>query len=154
MFTPGDIVYGYVRHICKNKYAISIYRDDEVNILIHFTTSKPRAGVPLDKVHHGAIYKDGDCISYVFEANREIGFNPETGDRFKFPLRTTMVFDYGFFKDCEQKLRQMFDSLQVVCRLDDGEYIDLIYAMYTSKSTPKEYKPYLDKILTDYYSKE
>lgn len=152
MFAPGEIVYGYVKHIGKPKYAVSIYRDEEVNILIHFTTSQPRAGVPLDQVHHGAIYKDGDCKSYVFEARHEIGINPATGDRFNFSLRTTMVFDYGFFKDTEQKLRQMFEDPQVVCKLDDTEYIDLVYAMFKSKSTPKQYKPYLDKVLTDYFS--
>lgn len=151
MFAPGEIVYGYVKHIGKPKYAVSIYRDEEVNILIHFTTSQPRAGVPLELVRHGANYKDGDCKSYVFEARREIGTNPTNGERFGFPLRTTMVFDYGLFKDTEQKLRQMFESPQVVCKLDDKEYIDLVYAMYSSKSTPAEYKPYLDKILTDYF---
>lgn len=62
-----------------------------------------------------------------------------------------MVFDYGFIKDTEQKLRQMFENPQVVCKLDDNEYIDLVYAMFKSKSTPIHYKPYLDKILEDYF---
>lgn len=57
MFAPGEIVYGYVKHIGKPKYAVSIYRDEDVNILIHFTTSQPRAGVPLELVHHGANHK-------------------------------------------------------------------------------------------------
>lgn len=151
MFAPGEIVYGYVKHIGKPKYAVSIYRDEEVNILIHFTTSQPRAGVPLEQVHHGANYKDGDCKSYVFEARREIGTNPNTCERFCFPLRTTMVFDYGLIKDTEQKLRLMFENPQVICKLDDNEYINLVYAMFKSKSTPKQYKPYLDKILEDYF---
>lgn len=152
MFAPGEIVYGYVKHIGKPKYAVSIYRDEEVNILIHFTTSQPRAGVPFEQIRHGANYIDGDCKSYVFEARHEIGINPATGNRFHFPMRTTMVFDYGFFKDTEQKLRLMFEDPQVVCKLDDKEYIDLVYAMLKSKSTPKQYKPYLDKVLTDYFS--
>ena len=46
----------------------------------------------------------------------------------------------------------MFENPQVVCKLDDKEYIDLVYAMYSSKSTPDEYKPYLDKVLTEYFS--
>lgn len=82
MFAPGEIVYGYVTRMGKSKYAVSIYRDENVNILIHFTTSQPRAGVPIEQVHHGAIYKDGECRSYVFEAKREIGINPSTGARF------------------------------------------------------------------------
>ena len=46
----------------------------------------------------------------------------------------------------------MYEDPQVVCKLDDKEYIDLVYAMLKSKSTPKQYKPYLDKVLTDYFS--
>lgn len=154
MFAPGEIVYGYVTRMGKPKYAVSIYRDDQVNILIHFTTSQPRAGVSIDQVHHGANYKDGECRSYVFEAKREIGINPSTGKRFYFPLRTTMAFDYGLFKDSEQKLRQMFEDPQVVCKLDDNEYIDLVYAMYKSDSTPDEYKPFLNKVLEDFFQKD
>lgn len=154
MFAPGEIVYGHVKHIGKSKYAVSIYRDEDVNVLIHFTTSQPRAGVPLGQIRHGAIYKDGDCKSYVFEARCEIGTNPITGERFRFPLRTTMAFDYGLIKDSEERLRQMFENPQVVCKLDDKEYIDLVYAMYSSKSTPDEYKPYLNKVLTEYFSAE
>ena len=43
MFAPGEIVYGHVKHIGKHKYAVCMYRNEEVNILIHFTTSQPRA---------------------------------------------------------------------------------------------------------------
>lgn len=153
MFEPGEIVYGHVKHIGKPKYAVSMYRDEEVNILIHFTTSQHRAGVPLEQEHHGAIYKDGDCKSYMFEAKRDVGTDPTTGERFHFPLRTTMAFDYGLLKDSKEKLLQMFENPRVVCKLDDKEYIDLVYAMYSSKSTPDEYKPYLDKVLTEYFSR-
>lgn len=66
MFAPGEIVYGHVKHIGKPKYAVSMYRDEDVNILIHFTTSQPRAGVPLEHVHHGAICRDGDCTRAYF----------------------------------------------------------------------------------------
>lgn len=154
MFAPGEIVYGHVKHIGKPKYAISIYRDDDTNILIHFTTSQPRAGVPFGQLHHGAIYKDGDCKSYMFEARQEIGVKPDTGERFSFPLRTIMAFDYGLFKETEQKLCQMFENPSVVCKLDDKEYIDLVYAMYHSNSTPERHKPYLDKVLREYFSKQ
>lgn len=38
-------------------------------------------------------------------------------------------FDYGLLKDSEERLRQMFENPQVVCKLDDKEYIDLVYAI-------------------------
>lgn len=31
MFVPGEIVYGHVKHIGKPKYAVSMYRDEEVS---------------------------------------------------------------------------------------------------------------------------
>ena len=151
MFSPGEIVYGFVKHIGKSKYAICIYRDEDLNILLHFTTSQARAGVDSDEVRHGAIYKEGECLSYVFEAGHDIGENPSTGVSFHFPLRTTMAFDYGYLKAGTQQLFSLFEDPKVVCKLDDKEYIDLIYAMYRSKRTPLEYKPYLDAILSDYY---
>ena len=92
-------------------------------------------------------------LSLLFEAKREIGVNPSTGVRFYFPLQTTMAFDYGLFKDSEQKLRQMFVNPKVVCKLDDNEYIDLVYAMYKSDNTPDEYKPFLNKVLEDFFMK-
>lgn len=64
-----------------------------------------------------------------------------------------MAFDYGLFKDSEQKLRQMFVNPKVVCKLDDNEYIDLVYAMYKSDNTPDEYKPFLNKVLEDFFMK-
>lgn len=153
MLNPGDIIYGYAKnlHTPKNKYAISIYRDEEVNVLLQFATSQPRAGVPSEQVHHGAIYKDDECLSYVFEAGVELGFDPRDGGRFAFPKRTVMTFDYGFLKGQEKFLLEQFDNPTTVCKLDEKEYIDLVYAMYKSKRTKPEYKPYLDKILKEYY---
>lgn len=153
MLNPGDIIHGFAKnlHTPKNKYAICIYRDEEVNIVMQFTTSQPRAGVPDEEVHHGAIYKDGNCLSYVFEAGVEIGINPQDNSRFSFPKRTVMTFDYGFLKAPEKVLLGQFDNLKKVCKLDETEYINLIYAMYRSNRTKPEHKPYLDKIITDYY---
>ena len=146
MLNPGDIIYGFAKNLPtpKNKYAVCIFRDENVNILIQFTTSQPRAGVPLQEVKHGAIYKDGDCLSYVFERGKEIGVNPQNNKRFSFPLRTVMAFDYGFLRGEEKYLLEQFDDLNVVCKLDIKEYIELVYAMYSSKRTPPEYLPYLD----------
>lgn len=153
MLNPGEIIYGFAKnlHSPKNKYAISIYRDEDVNIVLQFTTSQARAGVPLELMHHGANYKDGECMSYVFEQGVEIGIDPRDGSRFAFPKRTTMVFDYGFLKGQERFLLEQFDNPVTVCKLDEKEYIDLIYAMYRSNRTKPEFKPYLDKILVEYY---
>jgi hypothetical protein len=84
----------------------------------------------------------------VFEPTVEIGDTPD-GGRFCFPKRTIMQFDYGFLKDEDWKLQQLFDNLEVKCKLDKKEYENLIYAMYCSKRTPEEYKPYLEKVLTE-----
>lgn len=50
MFEPGTVTYGFAKNISnpKNKYAISIFRDEHVQVLIHFTTSQPRTGIPDD----------------------------------------------------------------------------------------------------------
>lgn len=154
MFQPGEIIYGFAKNLYrpKNKYAISLYRDENVNILIQFTTSQDRAGVPFDKIVHGANYLNGDCMSYVFEPCVEIGVNPETGESFSFPKRTVMVFDYGYLQGSEQFLLNQFSEVKTLCKLHDQEYINLVYAMYKSSKTNKVYIPYLERILTDYYS--
>ena len=151
MFEPGDIVYGFVPKIGKPKYAISIYRDEDLNILLYFTTSKDRAGVAPDLIQHGPIFRQGECISFVFEAHHEIGVAPSSGDRFSFPKRTAMVFDYGLLKADERHLNSMFVAPKVVCKLDGEEYINLVYAMYRSRKTPQEHKPYLEKVLKGFY---
>mgnify|MGYP003306688309 FL=1 len=89
MFEPGTVTYGFAKYISnpKNKYAISIFRDENVQILIHFTTTQKRAGVPEDQIHHG-INRDseGNVMSYVFEPTVEVGDTPD-GGRFRFPWR-------------------------------------------------------------------
>ena len=89
-------------------------------------------------------------VSYVFEPNVEIGDIP-TGGRFCFPERTVMQFDYGFLRGDDWSLQQQFDDLKVKCHLDREEYLNLVYAMYCSKRTPTEYKPYLKKVLEEAY---
>lgn len=152
MFEPGTVVYGFAKTIRspKYKYGISIYRDEKVQLLIHFTTTKPRAGVPNEHIHHGMV-KDatGNVMSYVFEPDVEIGTTPQ-GKRFHFPRRTIMQFDYGYLCAEDLKLQEQFDNLSIKCRLDSKEYINLVYAMYKSKRTPNVYKPYLEQVLIKY----
>lgn len=71
-FNPGEIIYGYVSSIKppKYKYLIVLHRDEELSIVACFTTSQPRAGIPTDESTHGPIRKNGDCLSYVFQAGR------------------------------------------------------------------------------------
>ncbi len=149
MFEPGTVTYGFAKYISnpKNKYAISIFRDENVQILIHFTTTQKRAGVPEDQIHHG-INRDseGNVMSYVFEPTVEVGDTPD-GGRFRFPRRTIMQFEYGFLQGDDQSLQQQFDNLEVKCKLDPKEYENLIYAMYRSKRTSEAYKPYLEEVL-------
>lgn len=154
MFNPGTVTYGFAKNISspKYKYAISIFRDAELRILIHFTTSQARAGVPVTEIHHGINKNDmGDVMSYVFEPDVEIGNTPD-GKRFKFPQRTVMQFDYGFLSGDDLWLQNEFDNLEIKCHLDREEYLNLVYAMYKSRRTPKKYKPYLQKVLEEAYS--
>ena len=104
-----------------------------------------------DQIKHGINRDaDGKVVSYVFEPDVEIGDVP-TGGRFCFPVRTVMQFDYGFLRGDDWSLQQQFDDLEVKCHLDREEYLNLVYAMYCSKRTPIEYKPYLEKVLEEAY---
>ena len=89
-------------------------------------------------------------LSYVFESDVEIGDIP-TGGRFCFPVRTVMQVGDGFLRGADWSLQQQFDDLEVKCHLDREEYLNLVYAMYCSKRTPTEYKPYLEKVLEEAY---
>ena len=149
MLSPQNIIYGFCKttNPPKKKYLISLYRSEKLNVTACFTTSKERAGVPLQKVKHGAIKNDdNEIISYVFSNDICIGMTP-SGKEFKFPVQTVIRFDYCF-KDGEQyDLLSNFISPVVVCRLNDNEYENLIYAMYYSDDTPEIYKSYFEKIL-------
>ena len=154
MFEPGTVTYGFAKNISnpKNKYAISIFRNGDAQVVIHFTTSQRRAGVPDTQIQHGINRdEDGNVVSYVFEPDREIGDTLD-GGRFRFPVRTVMQFDYGFLTGDDLSLQRQFDNLEIKCHLDQKEYLDLVYAMYVSKRTPAEYKPYLEKVLEEAYN--
>ena len=156
MFQPREIVYGLAKslHDPHNKYMVTIYRDNNLSIVACFTTSKARSGVPEDKIHHGAIYRDGECMSYIFEKDTKIGVNPDTGEDFSFPKRTVVTFDYGVREGQLEYFLKQFDDPKVVCLLDEKEYIELVYAMYSSPKTRISHKTVLDKILTEYYSNQ
>lgn len=134
MFAPGEIVYGWAKILYKpkNKYTVSIYRDENLNILAQFTTSQNRVG-------------------YVFEAGQIIGTNPETNQPFAFPKRTTIAFDYGFLFGDEQRLINSFDNPVVVAKLSDDIYINLVYALYSNPDFPDKYRGCLEKVLEDWY---
>jgi hypothetical protein len=132
MFQPREIVYGVVKDIDppKNKYIVTIYRDEELNIIACFTTSQQRVG-------------------YVFDKGKIIGINPEDGTEFSFPLRTIITFDYGVIEGVLEQLTERFENPKVVCKLSEKEYIDLVYAMYRSNHTKAGHKKILEKILID-----
>lgn len=155
MFQPREIVYGYAKGLYSphNKYMVTIYRDEELNIVACFTTSKSRAGVPDDKIHHGAIYKDKQCVSFVFEKDVKIGINPTTGEEFAFPKRSVITFDYGVREGQLESFLKEFDGPKVVCLLHEKEYIELVYAMYRSPHTKNTHKKVLNTILEEYYSR-
>ena len=134
MFAPGEIVYGFAKGLYrpKYKYAVSIFRDADLNILAQFTTSKDRRG-------------------YVIEAGVELGQNPQSGETFSFAKRTVITYDYGFLYGTQEQLASQFDNPVVVCKMYGETYINLVYALYKSIYFPAEYKPYLEQVLIDFY---
>lgn len=151
MLSPRNVVYGFskITNPPKKKYLISLYRSKELSVVACFTTSQDRAGVPLEQVTHGAIKnKEKEIISYVFLTSVCVGVAPDGSD-YHFPDQTVVRFDYCF-KDGEQTdLLSSFASPKVVCKLNDAEYENLIYAMYKSDDTPEKYKPHFEKVLFD-----
>lgn len=154
MLKAKNIIYGFCKYTNppKNKYLISLYRSEELNIIAVFPTSQRRAGVTEPK--HGCNIREGQIVSYVFDAGHPIGKKHGSDEDFSFQLQTTIPFDYCFREGEQDELLKTFDSPRVVGVLSDKEYIDLIYAFYTSPLTPLKYKPIFDKILQEYFSQE
>ena len=154
MLKAKNIIYGYCKYTNppKNKYLISLYRSEELNIIAVFPTSQRRAGVAEPK--HGCNIREGQIVSYVFDAGHPIGKKQGSDEEFSFPLQTTIPFDYCFREGEQDELLKTFESPRVVGVLSDKEYIDLIYAFYTSPLTPLKYKPIFDKILQEYFSQK
>jgi len=149
-----NIIYGFCKYTNppKNKYLISLYRSEELNIIAVFPTSQRRAGVAEPK--HGCNIREGQIVSYVFDAGHPIGKRQGSDEDFSFQLQTTLPFDYCFREGEQDELLKTFDSQRVVGVLSDKEYIYLIYAFYTSPLTPMKYKPIFDKILQEYFSQK
>ena len=154
MLKAKNIIYGFCKYTNppKNKYLISLYRSEELNIIAVFPTSQRRAGVAEPK--HGCNIREGQIVSYVFDAGHPIGKKQGSDKDFSFSLQTTIPFDYCFREGEQDELLKTFDSPRVVGVLSDKEYIDLIYAFYTSPLTPLKYKPIFDKILQEYFSEK
>ena len=154
MLKAKNIIYGFCKYTNppKNKYLISLYRSEDLNIIAVFPTSQRRAGVAEPK--HGCNIREGQIVSYVFDAEHPIGKKQGSDEDFSFPLQTTIPFDYCFREGEQDELLKTFDSPRVVGVLSDKEYIDLIYAFYTSPLTPLKYKPIFDKILQEYFSQK
>ena len=154
MLKAKNIIYGFCKYTNppKYKYLISLYRSEYLNIIAVFPTSQRRAGVTEPK--HGCNIREGQIVSYVFDAGHPIGKKQGSDEDFSFPLQTTIPFDYCFREGEQDELLKTFDSPRVVGVLSDKEYIDLIYAFYTSPLTPLKYKPIFDKILQEYFSQK
>ena len=156
MFQPREIVHGYVTglgfHQAKNKFIITLYRDENLEIVACFTTSQPYCGVPEEQVRHGAIMRNGEYYSFVFEKGIEIGDDPRTGGRFAFSDRTTVTFNYGIREGELEDFDNGIESKEVVCILDKNIFADLLYAMYKSPEMKDRYKPYLERTLDDLYT--
>ncbi|WP_294633853.1 hypothetical protein [uncultured Bacteroides sp.] len=149
MLSPQNVIRGFCKSTNppKYKYLISLYRSEELNIIACFTTSQDRAGIPLEEIRHGVIKnKKNEIISYVFLTDVCVGKTPEDKD-FHFPLQSVIRFDYCFKEGNQAELLSNFESPVIVCKLNDKEYEDLIYAMYKSDDTPEVYKPHFEKIL-------
>ena len=149
MLTPKNVIYGFCKTTTppKNKFMISLCRNEDWNIVACFTTSQERAGVPPEKVKHGTITNDNkEVLSYVFLPEVIIGKTPQNKG-YHFPVQTVVRFDYCFKEEEQSKLLSSFDNPKVICVLNDNEYENLIYAMYRSDDTPLDYKPLFEKIL-------
>ena len=116
MFAPRDIIYGYAKGLYrpKYKYAVSIFKDAKLNILAQFTTNQDRRG-------------------YTIDAGKVIGTNPQTGSDFCLPKRTVLAYDYGFLYGTEQQLISQLDNPEIVCRMNEDEYINMVYALYRKR---------------------
>ena len=156
MFQPREIVYGYVIGLGfakpKYKYLIILYRDADLEIFACFTTSQHYYGVQEEEVKHGAIKRDGEYYSFVFEKDVVIGIDPRTGNSFSFPCRTTITFNYGIRQGEFEDFESGITNKEVVCVLNKDIFADLLYAMYKSPEMNDRFKPYLEKSLEQLFS--
>lgn len=150
MFEPGEVVYAFVKttHPPKNKYFVTIYRDDELRIVTCFTTTQDRVGTPLEILRHGYVRKEGQIVGYCFDCTVEVGLDL-SNQPYKFPRKCVIPFDYGVNQGTKDQFLKIVENPVVVCRLHPKEYENLVYAMYRSPRTNPKYLPYLDKVLQE-----
>lgn len=152
MLRARNIIKGFCRttNPPKQKYLISLYRSEELNIIAVFTTSQRRSGVASPK--HGRIIKDGVIVSYVFDAHKVIGKKYNSNEDFSFPLQTTIPFDYCFKAGTQDDILKTFSEPHVVGVLSEDEYIDIVYNFYKSTRTPRKYIPIFEDILEKHFN--
>lgn len=151
MFTPGNVIYAFFNstHPPKPKYLISLYKSDELCVIACFTTSLPRAGVPLENIKHGKnVNSEGEVVSYVFLKDKVIGVKPD-GTPFSFPEQTTVRFDYTLQTNTQDAFLKLMSNPIVVGKLSEKEYLDLIYSMYQSNDINEESIKCFESILTE-----
>lgn len=154
MLRARNIIYGFCKSTNppKQKYLISLYRSDNIEVVAVFPTSKRRSGSFNPK--HGSNRRDDVIVSYVFEAKRVIGQKYNSTDDFSFPLQTTIPFDYCFREDSQEDILDDFINPLVVGVLSEEEYINLLYAFIQSPLTPEHLCQLFDKILHEYLDKD
>lgn len=89
---------------------------------------------------------------YIMTGKKDVGtYKDGNGvtQSFRFPEDSTVVPDYGYTKTSTHSLSLNVPDLTFICSLFEKEYLDLIYMLYQSKKTPREYKKIFEKILQD-----
>lgn len=148
MFQEREIILAFVKDINppKPKFFITLYRDEELNVVACFTTSQHRAPIAPEEVKHGVLRKDNKPVAYVFEQGYEIGVT-EGGTPFSFRKRTFVPFDYCFQQGSLDSFMSRVQTPEVVGILNNEEFVELLYAMYRSPHTKKVYMPFIEKAL-------
>lgn len=150
MFKSGNILHGCFDlgpNGKKNKFAIILYNDSVECIITTFATSQPRSSV--SNPVHGKNPQEGEPMSYVFKSNVSIGTKPLDNSEFSFKKDTTVVPDYGISESTISVFNASVDNLEVICKLYDKEYSNLIYTLYRCKKTKKKYKQIFERILQE-----
>ncbi len=151
MFQEREIILAFIKdiHPPKKKFLITLYRDQELNVVACFTTSQHRIPSNPEDVRHGVVRKNGAPVAYVFEKDKVIGISPKTDKPFSFPKRTIVTFDYCFQVGTLEKFEQRTDPTdrETVCVMNNKEFVDLLYAMYRSPHTNGRFLPMIEKSL-------
>lgn len=155
MFREREIILAFVKdiHPPKEKFFITLHRDEDLNVVACLTTSHHRV-VPPEEVRHGVVRKDKEPVAYVFEKDCQIGINPENQAPFSFKKRTMVVFDYCMQEGSLEKFMKRTEKRRVVCELNDKDFEDLLYAMFQSSKIDKKYVPIIEKALRKHFDKQ